>query len=421
MVYDLIGFTEVERERLRPHLPNLRVFYGMTTSSLEALETNLARASPNQRVIINMYRAQLLHGLMYWVQDQCRVNRDPEQAHVLVLEMLEEANDLATYRTNVKENSATTGASTDPGTFRENDDFYVWANSMYNHLCTQLGAMGVPLNYVIRPNATPQFDIDDDPMTQSIKTAPLYGTKYIADAATVHSIIVGKVADRAAAWISTSTRTNNNGRDDMTRLYNHYTGNGNQMARVAQADATYKTLHYKDERQFSFNRFIHSAQQMFDIYAASNRKYTDDRKIDFLLDRLSTSPAISPHLPSLQMERNRGPLRYDDLKSLVTTIIAQQQATNRTNVRISNVQSNRPSSDRPNRPTYSRRSTNLPKIRLSTVTTMMNGRPSHGSSKMKSYNVAKFIATNAITKPLAVLQNPPLRLPQILPNLFLNH
>jgi hypothetical protein len=57
MVYDLIGFTEVERERIRPHLPNLRVFYGMTTTSLDALETNLARASPNQRFIINMSRS----------------------------------------------------------------------------------------------------------------------------------------------------------------------------------------------------------------------------------------------------------------------------------------------------------------------------------------------------------------------------
>jgi hypothetical protein len=206
------------------------------------------------------------------------------------------------------------------------------------------------LSYVIRPNATPQFDIDDDPMTQSIKTAPLYGTTYIADAATVHTIIVGKVADRASTWICTSTRNNNNGSDDMTRLYNHYTGHGNQMARVAQADAKYKTLHYKDERQFSFNRFLHSAQQIFDIYAASNQVYSDHRKIDFLLDRMSTSSAISPHLPSLQLERNRGTLRYDHLTSLITTIIAQQQATNRSNVRLSNVQSNRSPGDRPNRP-----------------------------------------------------------------------
>jgi hypothetical protein len=73
--------------------------------------------------------------------------------------MLEEANDLAKYCSNMKENSSTTGASTDPGTFRENDDFYVWANSMYTHLCTQLGTMGVLLSYVIRQNPTPQFDI----------------------------------------------------------------------------------------------------------------------------------------------------------------------------------------------------------------------------------------------------------------------
>jgi hypothetical protein len=212
MVYDLVGFTNVEREHLHPHLPNLRVFYGMTASSLETLESTLARASPNQRVIINKYHAQLLHGFMYWAQDQRRVNHDPEQAHVLVLEMLEEANDLAIFCNKMKQNSTTTGASTNPGTFRGNDDFYVWANSMYNHLCTQLGAMGVPLSYAICPNTTAQFDIDDDPMMQSIKTAPLYGTKFIADATTVHSIIVGKVADRAAAWIRTSTRTNNNGR-----------------------------------------------------------------------------------------------------------------------------------------------------------------------------------------------------------------
>jgi hypothetical protein len=109
----------------------------------------------------------------------------------------------------------------------------------------------------------------------------------------------------------------------MTCLYNHYTGNGNQIGRVAQANATYKILHYKDEPQFSFNRFIHSTQQMLDIYAASNHEFTDNRKDDFLLDWLVTCPTLSSHIPSFQMEPNCGNLRYDDLKSLVTTIIAQ--------------------------------------------------------------------------------------------------
>jgi hypothetical protein len=65
MVYNLIGFTDIEPERLHPHLPNLRMFYGMTTTSLKTLESTLARASPNQHVIINTYHVQLLHDFMY--------------------------------------------------------------------------------------------------------------------------------------------------------------------------------------------------------------------------------------------------------------------------------------------------------------------------------------------------------------------
>jgi hypothetical protein len=117
---------------------------------------------------------------------------------------------------------------------------------------------------------------------------------------------------------------------------------GNQMACLAQADATYKTLHYKDERQFPFIRFLHSAQQMFDDYTDASRPFTDGMRVDFLFNKVATCPHLTSQIQSLQIDRNQGKLRYDDVCCLFKTLIAQKQSKFHSTPHISDVATSSP-------------------------------------------------------------------------------
>ncbi len=53
---------------------------------------------------------------------------------------------------------------------------------------------------------------------------------------------------------------------DMQALRNHYSGEGNTSRRIAVAERTRETLHYKSERAMQFSAFLDKLQKMFNIF-----------------------------------------------------------------------------------------------------------------------------------------------------------
>jgi Reverse transcriptase (RNA-dependent DNA polymerase) len=320
-----IGFTEAELARLSVDFADFDSFKGLKESNIDALDVRLSRAPANRRVEMNITRKTLLVGLMHWAQDQFRVGRVPGMARVINLAMLRMANTNADTRATKLKNQATAAAAVDPGMFKEGVDFYRWADRMFRFLGTSLGQSGIPLDYVIQMNDQPQFDLGDDYMLQNSKLAPLHGPIFVADAAAVHDIIHGKIEGNTLTWLKEVKRFHS-GRVDMFKLYQVYTNSGNRMARVAQADAIQRTLHYKDEKIYSFSKFLHTAQQMFEIYNESDRFYTDAMKIDFLFDKVRGCSYLANQLEALQINRSEGTLRYEQVTGLFTALISQRQA-----------------------------------------------------------------------------------------------
>jgi hypothetical protein len=145
------GFQGNELNTLVEHLPTFDALRVLQAENITSMEKNMASARENP-IVMQTWRTTLLKGLMYWVQDNDRCGRNPEMAHNLTQNMLRDAINRADARKRAIERQSALSADTAPSQFKEGDDFYRWAETMYNHLNTILGVKDIPLSYVIRTN-----------------------------------------------------------------------------------------------------------------------------------------------------------------------------------------------------------------------------------------------------------------------------
>jgi hypothetical protein len=72
----------------------------------------------------------------------------------------------------------------------------------------------------------------------------------------------------------------------MIALCNHYSGEGNTSRRIAIAERTRDTLHYKSERAMSFSSFLNKLQVMFNIFEEESEEITEPAKVRMLLKKV---------------------------------------------------------------------------------------------------------------------------------------
>ena len=159
---------------------------------------------------------------------------------------------------------------------------------------------------------------------QLIKLTPLVGDSYRHDSAMVHNIIWGKTNQEVVGWLRPNAIMND-GRADMQTLFNVYTGYGNQEARLAQAEATRNSLHYRDEKIFPFTRFLHSAQMMFEILYETGQGMNDDQKCQFMIDKCAGCSYLSDDLYTCKRLKHDRTLTFPYIVSLFSTTIAKHR------------------------------------------------------------------------------------------------
>ena len=326
--FAVCGFMDAEIATIMTHVPDIDSVLRLRSESITSLEKNLnGGANP---FVMQSWRTTLLRGLMHWAQDNERCNRNPMMAHVLTRPMLQAAIERDEARKRMVARQAAISADTAPAVFVAGNDFYRWAETMFNHLNTIIGVRGIPLSYVIRANENPQFDMFDTIDMQFIKLAPLHGEQFRNDSTIVHNIIIGKTGPDVVQFLRSNHQISN-GRADMQTLFNIYTGYGNREARLAQARATETSLHYRDERMFSFTKFLHSAQNMFEILYENGQGLNDDQKCQFLLDKCAGCSYLADNIKTCRDRKHDGTLSYPYMISLFTSTIATHQSSVRAN------------------------------------------------------------------------------------------
>jgi hypothetical protein len=269
------------------------------------------RATNGGRIIFGLRRTNLLKATIHWAQDFRRVSREPSLDDIMNEDefkvTIDEARQRAQIRKHTVDESDQVSKSADPGKLKRQKDWTVWSRGLENYLSTILGQDGVPLSYVIRDDDDPDYSNEDDDDYDfeqlSISCAPTAGLIFKTDARKVHQLIHGFVqGEIAETWVKPNKKKQN-GRLDFKALQAHYGGEGNKSVRIKEAEVLRRTLHYKNERAMSFEKFLTNMQTMFTGFADNEEILTDAQKIRLLFEKVQST--------SLQQVKSSLQVSYD--------------------------------------------------------------------------------------------------------------
>ncbi len=299
------------------------------------------RTQANGRITFGLRRQNLLKSTIHWVQDFRRISRTPTLNAIADVEdfraKIQTARERASVRKSRTEDSSSSQAA-DPGKCKGSKGWLVWSRALKNYLSTILGQDGVPLSYIIREEAAPDYEleneIDCDYEQLTVDCAPLTGTIFSADAKTVHQLIHGFIQGETAEVWTRSTANRKNGRLDFQALQAHYEGEGNKQIRLDEAEQLRRSLMYKNERVLSFDKFLTSMQRMFQGFYDAGEEHLEPQKIRVLFEK-TQSPALQMAKSSLMVAHDldiAGTVTYDFIAnslSVQATGQAPDHATNR--------------------------------------------------------------------------------------------
>ena len=97
------------------------------------------------------------------------------------------------------------------GNIKQHKDWITWSRALNKYLSAIIGQYGVPLRYVIRDSASPDYTIELQPDYDfeqlSINCTPLTGLTYNTDASKLHQLINGFVqGETSDTWINPKER-----------------------------------------------------------------------------------------------------------------------------------------------------------------------------------------------------------------------
>ena len=196
-----------------------------------------------QRFSLSANSTKRLMQLLYWVKDRVRLGQavefDDATDQLIFVAAIEAAEQRQTIRRERKKN--TEGLATlkvDPP-LKSSAGWESWGDSIKAALTVAYGAKGVPLLYVIRPEAIPTFQ-GNDWEELAINAAPQIGLDYAADRKTVHLFILNNISEDldAHAYVQPII-LRNDGRRDWTTLNDRYENEATIQARVNHANKTW--------------------------------------------------------------------------------------------------------------------------------------------------------------------------------------
>jgi hypothetical protein len=243
----------------------------------EAIKSFRTHTTVAQRFSLSAISTKRIMQLLYWVKDRVRLGQVVEfddttdqPQFVMAIEAAEQRDVIRKERKKNAEGLAT--LKIDPP-LKSSAGWESWGDSIKAALTVAYGAKGVPLLYVIRPEAIPTFQ-GNDWEELAINAAPQIGLDYAADRKTVHLFILNNISEDSDAHAYVQPIIlRNDGRRDWTTLNDRYENEATIQARVNHANKTWNMLGYKNERAMTFEAFskkLTKAIQHFDKAGSLN-------------------------------------------------------------------------------------------------------------------------------------------------------
>ena len=264
-----------------------------TEKEITKLEDSFTKKVTANRIYFGARKTKKLKALVHWVQDFYRISLTPTIEGLTDNAMniaLTTAAERAEVRKRMDSISDAASKVANPGPLISEAKWPEWEPKFVNYMSTMLGIDGIPLSYVIREDDAPdQTGPHPDFVDQCVACAPLTGVAYEADRSTVHQALVSFTTGQPSEdWMKPTNRYKD-GRRSMKALRDHFSGEGNTIRRVAEAERLSTTLHYKNERSLAFETFLTKCQKMYNIFEKSGEPMTEDAKIRFLFNKVQHS------------------------------------------------------------------------------------------------------------------------------------
>ena len=342
----MLGIAQVEhRNRLiNDCFPRGLVdFQTLGENDIESLVSSYAsRRIAADRINLGLAIQRRLKGLMHYVQDCYRVDRDPNHLEVDI-PVVEAALQRSIIRKSFCSQRETNAKAADPGKFIPKK-WHQWENAFDNYLSVLPGSTGIPLAYIIRKEENVNEPLGGwaNFHLEMIAKAPLHGNIFHEDARTVYQLITsftnGTAAEEYIKAGFPRGRCHNNGRLAFQSLRSHYGGVGYLSRRIARAESLEASLFYKNESTFNFESFSSRIEEMFNIYKEENQEKTDEEKIRILFRKIQSSSLVHA-VASLRVTQTTQGLTYDQAINHLATIVGTITKPNR---RVAQMKTSKP-------------------------------------------------------------------------------
>ena len=161
----------------------------------------------------------------------------------------------------------------------------------------------------------------------AIKSVPLEGPKFQADARTVHQILLNNINEDSDAYTYIKTLLRHrDGRRDIQALRERYSSESSKHAIINAAKSSIERLRYKNERAFSFEKFSAKLQKAYDDLESNGRPVHNGDIVDALWPMILDS-SLATYLASLKVDYQKNPRNY---KSILQDIAGEVASSTKT-------------------------------------------------------------------------------------------
>ena len=282
------------------------------------------RTDPPFPIHLTPIQKMRLWSLVLWVKDRDRLGQPVEfpngTEENTFLDSLNEALERERRRKSQKKE----GESYLDGSFntklRSQKEWEKWTEELKTTLTQIIGVRGVPLIYVIREAEEPTYDGEKEFDDAVIDAITLDGPDFKQDSRTVHKILLKNIHDESDAYTYVKTLTKfRNGRMDIIALKERYSSEATKQTLINKAKTDLKNLVYKNERNFSFEKFSARLQKSYDELEDLGREVNNGDIVDELWDRIQASD-IQMYVASLKVDYQRN---QRDYKAILQDIAAE--------------------------------------------------------------------------------------------------
>jgi len=158
-----------------------------------------------------------------------------------------------------------------------------WEESVYIYLDSIVSKSGAPLSYVITKDLPQETEWNElDRKAQKIQNAPLEGFMFTIDSERVLTLLKELCLEtEAETWF----RNIKCGREAMKALQIHYDGPDESKRRKEEARAKIKSIYYKHESTFTFEKFVTNLYDAFQILEKYEEPLYEQEKLRLLFHK----------------------------------------------------------------------------------------------------------------------------------------